>query len=112
MLAGFRYAPFDDLAAVAELVDDETAAILIEPVQGEGGVNIPSDGFLAGLRKLADDRGCLLIFDEVQTCMGRLGTWFGYQQWNVQPDIITLAKGSPAEWPAARFIAKDEIAPV
>jgi predicted acetylornithine/succinylornithine family transaminase len=92
LMAGFVYAPFGDLGAVAKLIDGETAAIMIEPIQGEGGVRIPPDGFLAGLRKLADDHGLLLVFDEVQTGCGRTGQWFGYQHFGVTPDVITLAK--------------------
>ncbi|MEX1094834.1 MAG: aspartate aminotransferase family protein [Planctomycetales bacterium] len=110
LVAGFRYAPFDDLGAIESLVDDETCAILVEPVQGEGGVNVPSEGYLAGLRRIADDRGLLLIFDEVQTGMGRTGTWFGYQQWKVQPDIITLAKGLAGGVPCGAILAKPEVA--
>ncbi len=110
LVPGFVYAPFDNLSAVQELVDKETCAILIEPVQGEGGVNVPRDGFLAGLRKIADDNGLLLIFDEVQTCMGRTGTWFGYQQWNIQPDILTMAKGIAGGVACGAFIARPEIA--
>jgi len=110
LVAGFRYAPFNDLDAVAALVDEGTCGIMIEPVQGEGGVNIPDDDFLAGLRQLADDNNCLLIFDEVQTCMGRTGTWFGYQQWDVQPDIMTLAKGVAGGVACGAFVAKPEIA--
>lgn len=111
LMAGFRYARFNDADSVRELIDDETCAIMIEPVQGEGGVNIPSDGFLAELRQMADDNDLLLIFDEVQTCMGRTGTWFGYQQWNVQPDIITLAKGLAGGVACGGILAKEEIAP-
>ncbi len=111
LIAGFRYAPFNDLNAVEELLDEETAAILIEPIQGEGGVNIPDDGFLQGLRDLADENGCLLIFDEVQTGMGRTGTWFGYQQWDVQPDIMTLAKGLAGGVACGAIMAKEEVAP-
>jgi len=111
LVAGFRYAPFNDLEAVASLVDDETCAILVEPIQGEGGVNIPDDGYLAGLRKIADEANCLLIFDEVQTSMGRTGTWFGYQQWGVQPDIMTMAKGIAGGVAAGAFIATEEVAP-
>lgn len=110
LMAGFRYAPFNDLDAVTELVDEGTCAIMVEPVQGEGGVNIPDDGFLAGLRKLADDNNCLLIFDEVQTCMGRTGTWFGYQQWDVKPDIMTLAKGVAGGVACGGFIADAHVA--
>lgn len=111
LVAGFQYAPTNDLDAVRALVDEETCGILIEPVQGEGGVNLPDDGFLQGLRDIADEHGLLLIFDEVQTGMGRTGTWFGYQQWNVQPDIMTLAKGLAGGVAAGAFIATDEVAP-
>ena len=111
LMAGFRYAPHNDLDAVAELIDDESCAILVEPVQGEGGVNTPADGYLPGLRQLADDNGLLLIFDEVQTGMGRTGTWFGYQQFNVQPDIMTMAKGIAGGVACGAIIATDEVAP-
>jgi len=92
LMAGFTYAPFGDLDAVARLIDDETAAIMIEPIQGEGGVRIPPEGFLAGLRKLADEHELLLIFDEVQTGCGRTGDWFAYQGLGVTPDVMTLSK--------------------
>jgi len=111
LVAGFNYAPHNDLEAVRKLIDSETAAILIEPVQGEGGVNIPAPGFLQGLRDLCDEHGLLLVFDEVQTCMGRTGEWFGYQTFNVQPDIMTMAKGIAAGVACGAIIAKDEIAP-
>jgi len=93
IVPGFAYAPFNDLAAVERLVDRETCAIMVEPVQGEGGVNSASRGFLEGLRALCDREGLLLIFDEVQTGCGRLGEWFGYQAYGVTPDVMTLAKG-------------------
>lgn len=111
LLPGFRYAPYNDLDAVAELVDDETCAILLEPIQGEGGVNIPADDYLRGLRKLCDEREILLIFDEVQTGLGRTGHWFGYQHSGVQPDIMTLAKGLAAGVACGAFICRDHIAP-
>jgi len=110
LLPGFRYAPFNDLDAVHKLVDDETIAILLEPVQGEGGVNIPDESFLKGLRQLCDERNMLLIFDEVQTCMGRLGHWFGYQSFGVQPDVITLAKGLAGGVAAGAMICQSELA--
>ena len=110
LVAGFQYAPHNDLEAVRQLVDDETAAILIEPVQGEGGVNVPSEGFLQGLRKLCDERDMLLVFDEVQTGMGRTGNWYGYQTFGVQPDIITMAKGIAAGVACGAFIARPGIA--
>lgn len=111
LLAGFSYAPHNDLDAVRELVDDETCAILIEPVQGEGGVNLPAPGFLEGLRQLCDERGLVLIFDEVQTGMARTGSWYGYQTFGVQPDIMTLAKGLAAGVASGAIIARDEVAP-
>ena len=74
-----RYVPFDDLDAVAAAIDGQTAAVLVEPIQGEGGINIPPAGYLAGLRELCDERGVLLILDEVQTGLGRTGEWFAYQ---------------------------------
>ncbi len=92
MLAGFQYAPHGDLAAVESLIDDRTGGILVEPILGEGGVVPAPPGFLQGLRKLCDDRGLLLVFDEVQCGCGRTGKWFGYQHFGVTPDVITLAK--------------------
>ena len=111
LMAGFVYAPFGDLEAVARLIDDETAAIMIEPVQGEGGVRIPPDGFLAGLRKLADENELLLIFDEVQTGCGRTGDWFAYQDFGVTPDVMTLAKAICGGVAGAAMLTTAEIAP-
>jgi predicted acetylornithine/succinylornithine family transaminase len=92
LLPGFNYAPFGDLDAVARLIDNETCAILVEPIQGEGGINLPPAGYLEGLRDLADRNNLMLIFDEVQTGMGRTGKWYAHQNWPVQPDAVTLAK--------------------
>lgn len=111
LMAGFVYAPFGDLEAVARLVDDETAAIMIEPVQGEGGVNLPPDGFLAGLRRIADEQGLLLVFDEVQTGCGRTGKWFAYQHYGVTPDIMTLAKALCGGIAGGALMTTAEIAP-
>jgi acetylornithine/N-succinyldiaminopimelate aminotransferase len=111
LMAGFVYAPFGDLEAVKRLVDDETAAIMIEPVQGEGGVNIPPDGFLAGLRKIADEHGLLLVFDEVQTGCGRTGHWFAYQHFGVTPDVMTLAKALCGGIAGGALLTTAEIAP-
>lgn len=111
MMAGFSYAPHNDLEAVRQIVDKETAAILIEPVQGEGGVNTPADGFLQGLREICDENEMVLIFDEVQTGMGRTGNWFAHQTFGVQPDIMTMAKGIAAGVACGAIIAKDEVAP-
>jgi acetylornithine/N-succinyldiaminopimelate aminotransferase len=111
LMAGFLYAPFGDLDAVRRLIDKETAAIMVEPVQGEGGVQIPPDGFLAGLRQLADDNGLLLIFDEVQTGCGRTGQWFAYQHYGVTPDIMTLAKALCGGIAGGALLTTPEIAP-
>jgi len=111
LMAGFIYAPFGDLDAVARLIDNETAAIMIEPIQGEGGVRIPPEGFLAGLRKLADEHGLLLVFDEVQSGFGRTGHWFAYQEVDVTPDIMTLSKALCGGIAGAAMLAKTEIAP-
>ncbi len=112
LMAGFVYAPFGDLDAVARLIDNETAAIMIEPIQGEGGVRIPPDGFLAGLRKLADEHGLLLVFDEVQSGFGRTGHWFAYQAFDVTPDIMTLSKALCGGIAGAAMLATTEIAPI
>lgn len=111
LMAGFVYAPYGDLDAVAKLIDDETAGILVEPVQGEGGVRIPPDGFLAGLRELADENELLLVFDEVQTGCGRTGKWFGYQHFGVVPDVITLAKAICGGLSGGAMLTTAEIAP-
>ena len=111
LMAGFVYAPFGDLDAVAALVDDETAGILVEPVQGEGGIRIPPDGFLAGLRKLADENELVLVFDEVQTGMGRTGDWFAYQHFDVVPDVMTLAKALCGGLAGGAMLTTPEIAP-
>jgi predicted acetylornithine/succinylornithine family transaminase len=110
LMAGFRYARMNDVETVRSQIDSETAAIMIEPVQGEGGVRIPAPGFLQTLRTLCDEHGLLLIFDEVQTGMGRLGTWFGYQAMGVQPDVITLAKGLAGGVACGAMICRDEYA--
>ncbi len=111
LMAGFVYAPFNDLEAVAQRIDDETCAIMIEPIQGEGGVRVPAAGFLAGLRQLADDHDLLLIFDEVQTGCGRTGDWFAYQHFGVTPDIMTLAKALCGGIAGGAMLTTPEIAP-
>ena len=92
MVAGFQYAPHGDLAAVERLVDDTTGGILVEPILGEGGVVPAPPGFLEGLRRIADERDLLLVFDEVQCGCGRTGDWFAHQRSGVVPDVMTLAK--------------------
>jgi len=110
LMAGFRYSSLDNLEHVESLIDDETCGIMIEPIQGEGGVRYPQPEFLSGLRRLCDEHDLLLMFDEVQTGMGRTGTWFGYQQTDVQPDVITMAKGIAGGVACGALICRDEIA--
>lgn len=109
LVPGFVYVPYNDLDAVRKAVTDETAAIMLEPIQGEGGVNVPDEGYLSALRELCDDNGMMLIFDEVQTGCGRTGTWFGYQQTGVEPDIMTLAKALGGGAPIGAMVARQEV---
>lgn len=110
LLGGFSYAPYGDLEAVRSLVDRETCAILIEPVQGEGGIRIPPPGFLQALRALADQHNLLLIFDEVQSGCGRTGKWFAYQQTGTVPDVMTLAKSLCGGVAGAAMMTTPELA--
>jgi len=104
-VAGFPKAGFNDLASVAALVSDRTVAVMLEPVQGEGGVNCATHEFMQGLRDLCNRHGLLLICDEVQTGIGRLGTLFGYQHFDIEPDIMTLGKGIGGGVPLAALLA-------
>ena len=108
--SGFIHVEYDDIDAVKKATTDRTVAVMVEPVQGEGGVNVPSEGYLTALRQWCDQNGLLLIFDEVQTGLGRLGALFGYQVSGVEPDIITLAKGLGGGVPIGAFLAKDRAA--
>jgi acetylornithine/N-succinyldiaminopimelate aminotransferase len=97
--------PYDDVEALAAAVTDATAAVFLEPIQGEGGVIPPHDGYLAAARKICTDHGALLILDEVQTGVGRTGTWFAFQHEHVQPDIVTMAKGLAGGLPIGAVLA-------
>jgi acetylornithine/N-succinyldiaminopimelate aminotransferase len=110
MLPGFVHAPYGDLEAAGQLSGPQTAAILVEPIQGEGGVNVPSEGFLQGLRDLCDKHGALLIFDEVQTGAGRIGHLYAYQGSGVIPDVLTSAKGLGGGFPVGAVMCKEEYA--
>ncbi|MFH1058194.1 MAG: aspartate aminotransferase family protein [Pseudomonadota bacterium] len=110
LVAEFRRAPFGNLEAVAALMDEGVCAVLTEPVLGEGGVVLPPDGFLAGLKDLCDKRGALLIFDEVQTGLGRTGKLFAHEHFNVTPDVMTLAKALANGLPAGAVLARQEVA--
>src|SRR5215831_7846755 len=109
---GFKYVPFNDLRSVERAIDSHTAAIMAEPIQGEGGVNIPDDGYLPGLRKLCDEAGILLVFDEIQTGMGRTGKLWCYEHAGVAPDVMTLAKALANGVPIGATLATDEVAQV
>ena len=110
LLPGFIQVPFNDLEAAARAVTPQTCAVLVEPIQGEGGVRVADDEFLRGLRRLCDDRKLLLMMDEVQTGMGRTGKWFGYQHSGVEPDVLLLAKALGGGFPIGAVIARRAIA--
>ncbi|UNC91488.1 aspartate aminotransferase family protein [Candidatus Contubernalis alkaliaceticus] len=110
MVPGFKYAPFNDLEAFASLVGDQTCAILVEPVQGEGGVHVGTVKFIQGLRNLCDEKKLLLIFDEVQCGIGRTGKFLASEHYGVQPDITTLAKGLGGGVPIGAMMAVQEVA--
>ncbi len=110
MPAGFLHAPFGDLAAIEQMIGEHTCAILCEPLQGEGGVRPLEAQYLHGLRRLCDQHNLLLIFDEIQTGMGRTGTLFAYEQTGVTPDIMTLAKGLGNGLPIGAMLTRNEIA--
>ena len=105
---GFTYVEYDNIEEIKSATTDKTVAIMLEPVQGEGGVNLPSSGYLKQVREWCDQKGLLLIFDEVQTGLGRLGTLFGYQSFGVEPDVMTLAKGLGGGVPIGAFLAKEQ----
>src|SRR5258706_4588897 len=107
---GFKYVPFNDLRAVERAIDSHTAAVMVEPIQGEGGINIPDDGYLPGLRKLCDEAGILLVLDEIQTGMGRTGRLWGYKHSGIEPDIMTLAKALANGVPIGGTLATASVA--
>jgi acetylornithine/N-succinyldiaminopimelate aminotransferase len=107
---GFVHVDYDDVQAIKDATTDRTVAVMLEPVQGEGGVNIPASDYLEQVRRWCDENGLLMILDEVQTGLGRLGTLFGYQFFGVEPDVMTLAKGLGGGVPIGAFLAKDHAA--
>ncbi|MBI5642542.1 MAG: aspartate aminotransferase family protein [Deltaproteobacteria bacterium] len=110
LLEKFTYVPFDDIAALKAAISPKTAAIMVEPIQGEGGVNVPSREYLKEVKKVCEEFGALLIFDEVQVGMGRTGTLFAYENFDVKPDIMTLAKGLAGGVAIGAMLATDEVA--
>ncbi len=112
LVPGFKLVPYDDLAAIERAIDPNTAAIIVEPIQGEGGVVMPRSDYLVRLREICDRAKLLLIVDEVQTGMGRTGKLFGYQHSGIKPDIITLAKALGGGIPIGAMVARAEVASV
>jgi predicted acetylornithine/succinylornithine family transaminase len=110
LMPGFKHVPYNDLRAMERAIDNRTAGILVEPIQGEGGVNVPDDGYLPGLRRLCDESGALLILDEVQTGMGRTGRLWAHQHWGIEPDIMTLAKALANGIPIGAMLARESVA--
>ena len=110
LVPGFKYVPFNDIEAVRKAIDSKTCALLIEPIQGEGGVNIPSEGYLKALREICDVNRILLIFDEVQVGMGRTGKLFAYEHYGIEPDLLTLAKSLAGGVPIGALLMKKEMA--
>ena len=104
---GFVNVEYNDLEAIKRATTDKTCAVMLEPVQSEGGVNVPEEGYLKAVREWCDHNGLLLIFDEIATGLGRLGTLFGYQTFNVEPDVMTLAKALGGGVPIGAFLAKE-----
>jgi len=112
LLPGFSYIPFNNVAALESAFSDEVAAVMVEPIQGEGGINVATEEFLQAIRRLCDENGAVMILDEVQTGIGRTGKWFAYQHFDVEPDIITMAKALGGGVAIGAMMAKPELAAV
>jgi acetylornithine/N-succinyldiaminopimelate aminotransferase len=107
---GFANVEYNNIEAIKLATTDKTCAVMVEPIQGEGGVNLPDDSYLAAIRAWCDQKGILLILDEIQTGIGRIGTLFAYEQYGVEPDIMTLAKGLASGVPIGAILAKERAA--
>lgn len=110
MPPGFIVVPFDDIDALRAAITDQTCAIMLEPIQGEGGVNLPGDGYLQAVRRLCDENNILLLLDEIQTGVGRTGSLWAYEQYGITPDIMTLAKGLAGGVPIGALLATEAVA--
>ncbi|MGO9136811.1 MAG: acetylornithine transaminase [Syntrophales bacterium] len=110
LLEGFKHVPFDDISALSDAITDKTCGVMLEPIQGEGGVKIPDDKYLSELRKICDEKGILMILDEIQVGMARTGTLFAYEHYNVEPDIVTLAKAVGNGFPIGVMMATNRVA--
>ena len=110
LVPGFKYVPFDDINAMGKAITKDTCAVMLEPIQGEGGVRMPGPNYLRDVRELCDEHNVLLILDEVQTGMGRTGKFFAYEHFGITPDIMTLAKGLGGGVPIGAMLATDKVA--
>jgi len=110
LLPGFIYVPFNDIAALEKAFTDEVAAVMVEPIQGEGGINVATKEYLQAIRRLCDENAAVMILDEVQTGIGRTGKWFAYQHYDIVPDIITMAKALGGGMSIGAMMAGNEIA--
>ncbi|MEO5357230.1 MAG: acetylornithine transaminase [Nitrospirae bacterium YQR-1] len=110
LVPGFRYVPFNDFHSMEDAIDENTCAVMLEPIQGEGGVHVADEEYLKKLRTLCTEKGVLLIFDEVQTGMGRTGKLFAYEHYDIEPDIMTLAKALGGGIPIGACLASDDVA--
>jgi predicted acetylornithine/succinylornithine family transaminase len=110
LLEGFKYVPFDNISALRDAITDKTCGVMLEPIQGEGGIKIPDDKYLTEVRKICDEKGILMILDEIQVGMGRTGTLFAYEHYKVKPDIVTLAKAVGNGFPIGVMMATDRVA--
>ncbi len=112
LLEGFKHVSFNDIKALAQAVTDKTCGVLVEPLQGEGGIRVPSDDYLKDIRKICDERSLLMILDEVQVGMGRTGVLFAHEHYGIKPDIMTLAKALGNGFPIGALLATDKVASV
>ncbi|MGA2093137.1 MAG: acetylornithine/succinylornithine family transaminase [Sedimentisphaerales bacterium] len=110
LLPGFVYVPYNDIKALEKAFSDEVCAVMVEPIQGEGGINVATKEYLETIRGLCDENDAVMILDEVQTGMGRTGKWFAYQHYDIEPDIITLAKALGGGIAIGAMMAKEELA--
>ncbi len=110
LVPGFKYVPFNDIDAIKNAISNKTCAIILEPIQGEGGVILPSDDYLKNVRQICNTNNILLILDEVQTGMGRTGRLFAYEHYGITPDIMTLAKGLGGGAPIGALLATEKVA--
>ena len=110
LVPGFRYVPYNDIAALESAIGENTCAVMLEPIQGESGVHPASQEYMQAIRRICDTRGLLLILDEIQTGLGRTGKWFGFEHYGIKPDIISLAKTLGGGFPIGACLATGEVA--